>query len=1092
MSINTNPINQTNYQNLTRYSNLKKLPKIGSPSSLDLKQTGLYDTTSSFFNMAKKQGAETCNSSIDFFTRNYDFYLDKINQKNKIYNSKLKTESELNSLLFKLKKYYSEVIAINKKKAEELIFLKNVHNFEEFKLNQVIELQDIELPDEKISVRNYKELRLTKDEVEIQLRNLLKEKQRLDELIKNASEYFKTIEYMCEEEKNRFKEIKSEINIIQERIHSIKHYQRIIDYNIAKEKIKIKEEKKLDDKLGKGLELVNEVNLEEKIKNEKLNIVIFEKEKIVEELKNKLLEIKRLIKLENIEYQNEIKSKIEKGKEFSENQRIKEKKIAEIIYCLYLIQSYFINEEYFNKEKMMNSQEYKIIESQDFDIFFKKKKNIIKGRNNDASNNIIISAFSENIQENNKYKLDDNDDDNKEEIKKEEEKSKNSQISESEKSNENESDEEEENIEKEEEKKEKNIPKPSIFLTNLQKKLSLKNIPLQLLDFIKENENKEKNPKRKRPNSLTNKKSDIFIYTNEIETKNKEKEKEDSINSYKCKSEKNNPINNDINYDNNTSKKINDIDYPSVEELKEKFSLIKMNRKILFDYNSKLTSRLNFYKLQINQFHKKELELEEQKSLYLQKASKVIQQNFYGFKHLVKLNPEIKKFIRKNRQFIEEVKIQYKKNKLKEMNKTLLKTNPINNLEIAQLCNTETDNDNNCNNNKYEIDIQFRENFDKLISSLNNMIMRNKDFLMKCEDYLNQIKIFMESIINYEKKENINENTNLMKDYIKIISEEQNELNEIVQKINEKKNNDKYNLINYIKELINYSQKEEELKKIFDINELNTDLLYNFYKDIETKRVKNLFYNQFKLKNFPQLDIEFNYFISISEDSIKHLEKIKDIINNIEKNEKLNMIISQRGIKTKKRTREMTKLIAINTINKNQNIKELGKINNLRYTRKSRIFNGFKTISLSTQKDTSYSELEFMTGGKIDEDDIPDNYAKKRKKKIKIKKASSIEEKIVNKLYSPFLKQTSYLRKLNKNMKGIKSMTTLNCQTNHTLKKRKSEVDILTHQMYIYNNPLINPDKLANQTYNSLVGLAVKKYHKYKYDKNFLNPNLIY
>ena len=1093
MSINTNPINQTNYQNLTRYSNLKKLPKIGSPSSLDLKQTGLYDTTSSFFNMTKKQGAETCNSSIDFFTRNYDFYLDKINQKNKIYNSKLKTESELNSLLFKLKKYYSEVIAINKKNAEELIFLKNVHNFEEFKLNQVIELQDIELPDEKISVRNYKELRLTKDEVEIQLRNLLKEKQRLDELIKNASEYFKTIEYMCEEEKNRFKEIKSETNIIQERIHSIKHYQRIIDYNIAKEKIKIKEEKKLDDKLGKGLELVNEVNLEEKIKNEKLNIVIFEKEKIVEELKNKLLEIKRLIKLENIEYQNEIKSKIEKGKEFSENQRIKEKKSAEIIYCLYLIQSYFINEEYFNKEKMMNSQEYKIIESQDFDIFFKKKKNIIKGRNNDASNNIIISAFSENIQENNKYKLDDNDDDNKEEIKKEEEKSKNSQISESEKSNENESDEEEENIEKEEEKKEKNIPKPSIFLTNLQKKLSLKNIPLQLLDFIKENENKEKNPKRKRPNSLTNKKSDIFIYTNEIETKNKEKEKEDSINSYKCKSEKNNPINNDINYDNNTSKKINDIDYPSVEELKEKFSLIKMNRKILFDYNSKLTSRLNFYKLQINQFHKKELELEEQKSLYLQKASKVIQQNFYGFKHLVKLNPEIKKFIRKNRQFIEEVKIQYKKNKLKEMNKTLLKTNPINNLEIAQLCNTETDNDNNCNNNKYEIDIQFRENFDKLISSLNNMIMRNKDFLMKCEDYLNQIKIFMESIINYEKKENINENTNLMKDYIKIISEEQNELNEIVQKINEKKNNDKYNLINYIKELINYSQKEEELKKIFDINELNTDLLYNFYKDLETEKIKSIFYKQFKLKNFPQLEEEFNYFVSISEDSIKQIEKLKEIINNIENNEALNMIMSHKGLKLKRKIREMTKYILINATNtnKSQNQKEVGKINNLRYARKSRIFNGFKS-SLSTQKDSSFSELEFMSNGKIDEDDIPDNYTKKRPKKIRIKRANSIEENIVNKLYSPFLKKTSYLRKLNKNMKGIKSMTTLNCQTNHTLKKKKGEVDILTHQMYIYNNPLINPDKLANQTYNSLVGLTVSKYNKYKYDKNFLNPDLIY
>ena len=46
--------------------------------------------------------------------------------------------------------------------------------------------------------------------------------------------------------------------------------------------------------------------------------------------------------------------------------------------------------------------------------------------------------------------------------------------------------------------------------------------------------------------------------------------------------------------------------------------------------------------------------------------------------------------------------------------------------------------------------------------------------------------------------------------------------------------------------------------------------------------------------------------------------------------------------------------------------------------------------------------------------------------------------------------------------------------------------------MYIYNNPLINSDKLANQTYNSLVGLAVRKQNKYKYDENYLNPNLIY
>ena len=133
-----------------------------------------------------------------------------------------------------------------------------------------------------------------------------------------------------------------------------------------------------------------------------------------------------------------------------------------------------------------------------------------------------------------------------------------------------------------------------------------------------------------------------------------------------------------------------------------------------------------------------------------------------------------------------------------------------------------------------------------------------------------------------------------------------------------------------------------------------------------------------------------------------------------------------------------------------------------------------------------------MSGGKIDEDDIPDNYTKKTVKKIVKKKVNTKEEIIVNKLYSPFLIKTSYLRKLHQNIKGIKSMTTLNCKTNHTLKKRRDEVDNLTHQMFIYSNPLINPDKLANQTYNSLAELAVKNQNLYRYDKNYLNSNLIY
>ena len=191
------------------------------------------------------------------------------------------SEEELSSLLYKLKSYYSDVLTLNNKKEETLLLLKQTLNKEQFKLNQVIEFQDIELPEEKISVRNFNELKLTKDEVEIQLKKLLKEKQNLDELLKNAEEYFKTIEYMCEDEKNRFMEIKKETNVIEERIHNVNQCQRIINYNLGKSKIKNEEEKEINGKLKKDIELVEKVNENQRKKNEYLDRMIFLKGKKV-------------------------------------------------------------------------------------------------------------------------------------------------------------------------------------------------------------------------------------------------------------------------------------------------------------------------------------------------------------------------------------------------------------------------------------------------------------------------------------------------------------------------------------------------------------------------------------------------------------------------------------------------------------------------------------------------------------------------------------------------------------------------------------------------------------------------------------------
>jgi hypothetical protein len=295
----------------------------------------------------------------------------------------------------------------------------------------------------------------------------------------------------------------------------------------------------------------------------------------------------------------------------------------------------------------------------------------------------------------------------------------------------------------------------------------------------------------------------------------------------------------------------------------------------------------------------------------------------------------------------------------------------------------------------------------------------------------------------------------------------------------------KKNFVDYLKDLINYSQKNEELKNRFNLDELNNDLLYHFYKDKEGNKIKKTFYNQFQLKRFPELKKIYNHFTEYIEPTIEHINRIIKIINDTENNNKIGTIISLKRSRLLLKRKETGKFNFYNadSISLDNNEKT-----NLRYgshLTKSRTAIGFGIGTTSSQKDTSFSELEFMGGGKMDEDDIADNEIEKKEKKIIRKKVNSQEENIVNKLYSPFLEKTFYLRQLNTNMKGIKSMTTYDCKANHTLRKKNGEVDIITHQMMIYNNPLINPDKLANPTYNSLVQLAISSQNLHKKDKRY-------
>ena len=172
--------------------------------------------------------------------------------------------------------------------------------------------------------------------------------------------------------------------------------------------------------------------------------------------------------------------------------------------------------------------------------------------------------------------------------------------------------------------------------------------------------------------------------------------------------------------------------------------------------------------------------------------------------------------------------------------------------------------------------------------------MSNKNFFLKCNDYLKQIINTIDTINNIEKKENekkknininneneniteieskenkeekkedkndpLSDNLSIDQNFSKMFNEENAKLEKLLKKMTEDIPNDKNNLVNYIKQLIEYTQKDEELKNMFNLDELNNDLLYNFYKDPDGKKIKTIFYNQFQLKRFPKLKDTFNHF----------------------------------------------------------------------------------------------------------------------------------------------------------------------------------------------------------------------------------------
>ena len=150
-------------------------------------------TMSQKFNLSNRNSYISNSSNNSFIQRNYQNYLEKSKTALGRLNTNILSETDLATILFNLKKNYNLIMSITEQGNSELEHLNNTLEIEEEKLNKLIDFKEIELPEEKISLRKLGDTNMTKEQLRNHLFELLNEKGGLDEKVNIAKEYTKTV-----------------------------------------------------------------------------------------------------------------------------------------------------------------------------------------------------------------------------------------------------------------------------------------------------------------------------------------------------------------------------------------------------------------------------------------------------------------------------------------------------------------------------------------------------------------------------------------------------------------------------------------------------------------------------------------------------------------------------------------------------------------------------------------------------------------------------------------------------------------------------------------------------------------------------------
>ena len=173
-----------------------------------------------------------------FIERNYNTFSTRLLQEKKLFNASMIKEDQLIAFLFKLRQYHNELTTYNKSKSDKIFQMINTLEKERKKMGTLKELENIDLPDEKIGIKDYNAPFISKKEMEKKIFPLINQKKNIDDLMNFEEEYNSTLEYLLESERNQFFNIKNQSLAVVEKINNLKRYQKIVDENITKNKQK--------------------------------------------------------------------------------------------------------------------------------------------------------------------------------------------------------------------------------------------------------------------------------------------------------------------------------------------------------------------------------------------------------------------------------------------------------------------------------------------------------------------------------------------------------------------------------------------------------------------------------------------------------------------------------------------------------------------------------------------------------------------------------------------------------------------------------------------------------------------------------------